>query len=112
MGKYKDVEVFGPSKESAKRFLLWACLFPICPVIADIAFGLSDYLKAGEPIFNLAKYAFYGIEWVLIIIGYFIARWLAYRTKVFPKFENREALHGMAFIILCILSIVLTILIF
>ena len=108
MGKYKGVEVFGPSKESAKLFLLYWLATLLCYVTVDITFGLSDYLKTGEPIFNLAEYAYRGILWGFITIGYFIARWLAYRTKAFPKIKNREGLHFMAFIVLLILSLVLS----
>ena len=108
MGKYKDVEVFGPSKESAQLFLLYLWATLICYVIVDIAFGLSDYLKTGEPIFNLAEYAYRGILGAFITIGYFIARWLAYRTKAFPKIKIREGLHFMAFLILLIPSFVLS----
>lgn len=108
MGKYKDVEVFGPSKESAKLFLLYLWSILICCITADIAFGLSDYLKTGEPIFNLAEYAYRGILWAFITIGYFIARWLAYRTKIFPKFKIREGLHFVVFLILLIPSFVLS----
>ena len=85
---------------------LWATL--ICYIIVDIAFGLSDYLKTGEPIFNLAEYAYRGILGAFITIGYFIARWLAYRTKIFPKIKIREGLHFMAFLILLIPSFVLS----
>ena len=108
MSKYKNVEAFGPSKESAQLFLLYLWATLICYVIVDIAFGLSDYLKTGEPIFNLAEYAYRDILGAFITIGYFIARWLAYRTKIFPKFKIREGLHFVVFIILLIPSFVLS----
>ena len=109
MGKYKNVEVFGPSKESAKKFLLLVCIVLLAKVTGDIAYGLIHHLNEGEPIFNLAQYVIFGIICTVVTLSYFIARWLAYRTKVFPKFENREGLHFMAFIILSILLITLSI---
>lgn len=40
------------------------------------------------------------IIFAFVTVIYFIARLFAYRIKIFPKIENREALHGMSFIIL------------
>ena len=43
----------------------------------------------------------------LITAVYFITRLLAYNTKLFPKTENREGIHGVSFIFLLILTIIL-----
>ena len=43
----------------------------------------------------------------LFTADYFIARLLAYHTKIFPKTENREGIHGVSFIFLMILAIIL-----
>ena len=43
----------------------------------------------------------------LITAVYFITKFLAYRTKIFPKTENREGIHGVSFIFLMILAIIL-----
>ena len=109
MGKYKNVEAFGPSKESAQKFLLLVCIILLAKITGDIAYGLIHHLNEGEPIFNLAQYVIFGIIYTIVTLSYFIARWLAYRTKAFPKIENREGLHFMAFIILSILLITLSI---
>ena len=109
MGKYKNVELFGPGKESAKKFLLLICIVLLAKITGDIAYGLIHHLNDGEPIFNLGQYVIFGIIYMLVTLSYFLARWLAYRTKIFPKTEYREGLHFMAFIILSILLITLSI---
>ena len=43
----------------------------------------------------------------LFTADYFIARLLAYHTKIFPKTENREGTHGVCFFFLMILSVIL-----
>jgi hypothetical protein len=108
MGKYKNVEIFSSEKESSKKFLFVACLFPIARLLGDALFAFTIGSDKDEPVFNLAEYVFFGFVWVLIILSYFIFRWLAYRTKVFPKIENREGLHFLGFFILSFLSIIIT----
>ena len=45
-----------------------------------------------------------------LTVIYFIARFIAYRTRLFPKTENREGIHGVSFIFLIVISIILAIL--
>ena len=42
----------------------------------------------------------------IITTFYFITRLLAYRTKIFPKTENREGLHGVSFIFLLLVAFI------
>ena len=49
--------------------------------------------------------AVYGlIVFAYVAALYFISRFLAYRTKVFPKLSSREAFHARCFLILTLLS--------
>ena len=43
----------------------------------------------------------------VVSVFYAITRFLAFRTKLFPKTENREGLHGVSFIFLVLLSFIL-----
>ena len=60
-------------------------------------------------------------RWYILIVGiivfayvaglYFISRFLAYRTKVFPKLSSREAFHARCFLILTLLSFLIFVLV-
>ena len=43
----------------------------------------------------------------VVSVFYALTRLLAFRTKLFPKTGNREGLHGVSFIFLLLLSIIL-----
>lgn len=38
---------------------------------------------------------------------YFIAKFLAYRTKLFPKFKRRESFHVLSFFLLFLLAAII-----
>ena len=55
------------------------------------------------------RFRWYTVVTSLIVFAYFaglyfISRFLAYRTKVFPKLSSREAFHARCFLILTLLS--------
>lgn len=103
MGKLKDAHVFSNEKGSiAKWFVTMAWGFAML-----ITSNILTSLISKEPI------EWWGILLTTIIlismvtVVYFITRLLAYRTKIFPKTENREGIHGVSFIFLTLLSVIL-----
>lgn len=103
MGKLKDAHVFSNERGSiAKWFATMAWAFA-----ALLTSNILTSLINKDPI------EWWGILLTTIIllsmmtVVYFITRFLAYRTKIFPKTENREGVHGVSFIFLLLLSIIL-----
>lgn len=103
MGKLKDAHVFSNERGSiAKWFATMAWAFA--------ALMTSNILTS---LINKESIEWWGILLTTIIllsmvtVVYFITRLLAYRTKVFPKTENREGVHGVSFIFLTLLSVIL-----
>ena len=106
MGKLKDAHVFSNEEGSIAKFLVYMSIFVAIDIPSDFLFD-KVYLKE---YFNWGKYILTHlvIAAVLTII-YFISRFLAYRTHVFPKAKYREAIHGVSFFLLLVLSIILAI---
>ena len=104
MRKLKDAHVFSNEEGSIAKFLVCMPIFLVIDIPFDI-FLDKDYLmenfKWGEYILTYLIFA------AALTIIYFISRFLAYRTNIFPKAKYREAIHGVSFFILIILSIVL-----
>ena len=103
MGKLKDAHIFSNEKGSIAKFLVTVAIYAAAIYASDILTSLieKEPFKWGESLLVLL------IIVALITAIYFITRLLAYHTKIFPKTENREGIHGVSFIFLMILSIIL-----
>ena len=103
MGKLKDAHVFSNEEGSIAKFFVYAASNVSSLLIADILFAITN-----KEAFNWKENILSSIIlFAFLTVVYFIARFLAYRTKIFPKAKYREAIHGVSFFILIILSIVL-----
>ena len=103
MRKLKDAHVFSNEEGSIAKFFVYAASYVVSLLTADILFAITskEAFKWKENILSsLILFAF-------LTVVYFISRFLAYRTNIFPKAKYREAIHGVSFFILIILSIVL-----
>ena len=108
MGKLKDAHIFSNEKGSIAKFLVYMSIFLVIDIPGDLIFD-KVYLREG---FKWGKYLLtYLIFAAVLTIIYFISRWLAYRTKIFPNAKYREAIHGVSFFLLVIISIILAIVI-
>lgn len=103
MSKWKVANGFSNEEGSIARFLVIAALVSGGSFTGDILYSLVSK----EPIEWISTLMSALIIFAFVTVIYFIARLFAYRIKIFPKIENREALHGMSFIILVLLSIIL-----
>ena len=103
MGKLKDAHIFSNEKGSIAKFLVTVAIYAAAIDASNILTSLieKEPFKWGESLLVLL------IIVALITAVYFITRLLAYHTKIFPKTENREGIHGVSFIFLLILSIIL-----
>lgn len=103
MGKLKDAHIFSNKEGSIAKFFLNLATY-------SSAMYFSNFMVS---VIEKEPFKWWGSLWVILIIValitavYFITRLLAYHTKIFPKTENREGIHGMSFIFLMILSIIL-----
>ena len=107
MRRLKDIEIFSQEVGSITKFFVYLGIISAC-ILGD---GIVTSHIDGEPI-NWAE----GLLVVLILATivtavYFITRFLAYRTKIFPKTENREGIHGVSFIFLLLISFIFFVLI-
>ena len=103
MGKLKDAHIFSNEKGSIAKFFVTAATY----AAALYASHILTWLIEKEPFKWLESLWVILIIVALITAVYFITRFLAYRTKIFPKTENREGIHGVSFIFLNILAIIL-----
>jgi uncharacterized membrane protein len=103
MGKLKDAHIFSNEKGSVAKFFVTAATYAAAIYASNILTSLieKEPFKWGESLLVIL------IIVALITAVYFITRLLAYHTKVFPNTDNREGLHGVSFIFLMILSIIL-----
>ena len=103
MGKLKDAHIFSNEKGSIAKFFVTVAIYAAAIYASDILTSLieKEPFKWGESLLVLL------IIVALLTAVYFITRLLAYHTKIFPKTENREGIHGVSFIFLMILSIIL-----
>ena len=108
MGKLKDAHIFSNEKGSIAKFLVYMSIFVTIDIPSDFIFDkiyLRDDFKLGEYVLEHLIFA------AALTIIYFISRWLAYRTNIFPNAKYREAIHGVSFFLLLIISIILVIVI-
>lgn len=104
MKKLKDfTTIFNKGKESVATFIAGVIVYSAIVFIA----GLITSLVAKEPFAWKAYLTTISVMAVVVSAIYAITRLLAFRTKVFPKIENREGIHGVSFIFLLVLSFVL-----
>ena len=103
MGKLKDVHIFSNEKGSIAKFFVTTATY----AAALYASHILTWLIEKEPFEWLESLWVILIIVALITAVYFITRLLAYHTKIFPKTENSEGIHGVSFIFLMILSIIL-----
>lgn len=103
MGKLKDIEVFGQEKGAIAKFFIILGFFAAL-IFAD---GIVTSRINNEPVNWTSGLLVIFILAAVVSLVYFFTRFLAYRTKIFPKTENREGVHGVSFIFLLILSFVL-----
>ena len=103
MGKLKDAHVFSNEKGSIAKFFVAMSAFAASVFTA----GLITSLVEKETFQWKACLLTILIMAAFVTVFYFISRLLAYRTKLFPKTENREGIHGVSFIFLLILSVIL-----
>ena len=54
--------------------------------------------------FTWSSIVYFLVASVVFSVMYFIAKFLAYRTKLFPKFKRRETFHVIAFFLLFLLA--------
>ena len=103
MGKLKDAHIFSNEEGSIAKFFVTAATYAAAIYASHILTSLieKEPFKWGESLLVIL------IIVALITAVYFITRFLAYRTKIFPKTENREGVHGVSFIFLLVLTIVL-----
>ena len=102
MKKLKDAHVFSNEKGSVAKFFIAAALFSAAGYAVHILVSLikKEPLEWGDLLVIFIIVA-------LMTAVYFITGLLAYRTKIIPKIENREGLHGVSFFFLLILTITL-----
>ena len=103
MGKLKDAHIFSNEKGSIAKFFVTAATY----AAALYATHILTFLIEKEPFKWLESLWVILIIVALITAVYLITRFIAYHTKIFPKTENREGIHGVSFIFLMILSIIL-----
>ena len=103
MGKLKDADIFSNEEGSiAKWFVTMAYGFVLL-----LTSNILTSLINKEPIEWWEMLLTNIILLSMVTVVYFITRLLAYHTKIFPKTENREGVHGVSFFFLTIISIVL-----
>ena len=103
MRKLKDTHIFSNEEGSIVKFFVAMAAFAACVFTA----GLITSFVVKEPFQWKACLLTIIIMVIFVTVFYFITRLLAYHTKLFPKTENREGLHGVSFIFLLLLTIIL-----
>lgn len=101
--KLKDAHIFSNKEGSIAKFFVSMASFAASVFTA----GLITSFVVKEPFQWKACLLTILIMVAFVTVFYFITRLLAYRTKLFPKTENREGLHGLSFIFLLLLTIIL-----
>ena len=106
MRKLKDIEIFSQEEGSITKFFVYLGVFSAC-ILGD---GIVTSHIDGEPIYWTNGLLVVSILAAIVTAVYFITRLLAYRTRIFPKTENREGIHGLSFIFLLLVSFILFVL--
>ena len=103
MGKLKEAHIFSNGRGSIAKFFVAMAAFAASVLTA----GLITSLVVKEPFQWKACLLTILIMVAFVTVFYFITRFLAYRTKIFPKTENREGIHGVSFVFLLLVSFIL-----
>jgi len=103
MGKLKDAHIISNEKGSIAKFFIYLGIISAC-ILAD---GIVTSHVGDKPVAWASGLLVVSILAAIVTAAYFITRFLAYRTKIFPKTENREGIHGMSFIFLLLVSFIL-----
>ena len=106
MRKLKDIEIFSQEEGSITKFFI--CLGLFCAFI--LGDGIVTSHIDGEPIHWTNGLLVVAIIAAVATAAYFITRFLAYRTKIFPGTKIREGIHGLSFIFLLLVSFILFVL--
>ena len=105
MGKLKDAHVFSNEEGSIAKFFVMMALFLAACLTGEVV----SYASMKEPFDWWGILLMYLCLAAVVTAIYFVTRLLAYRTKVFPKAKYREAIHGVSFFLLSIITLVLLI---
>ncbi len=103
MRKLKDIELFSQEEGAIIKFFIYL------GVIAALILGegiVSNHIS-DKPIPWAEGLLVVSILAAIVTAAYFITRFLAYRTKIFPNTENREGIHGVSFVFLLLVSFIL-----
>ena len=103
MRKLKDIELFSQEEGSIAKFFVYIGSFSAI-ILAD---GIVTSHIDDKPVNWASGLLAVFVLAAIVTLVYFLTRFLAYRTKIFPKTENREGVHGVSFTFLLILSFVL-----
>ena len=103
MGKLKDAHVFSNEEGSIAKFFIALATY----LAGMLTAGIITFLIEKEPFPWGTSLLTALIIAAFVTVIYFIARFIAYRTRLFPKTENREGIHGVSFIFLLIITFVL-----
>ena len=106
MRKLKDIEIFSKEEGSITKFFIYLGLF--CALI--LGDGISTSYFTGDPIDLTSGLLVVAIIVAVVTAVYFITRFLAYRTKIFPGTKIREGIHGLSFMFLLLVSFILFVL--
>ena len=104
MKKLNDfTTMFNRGKEGVATFIAGLIVYSAIVLVASLITALIEKepfdWKAFLPV--IAGMA------AVASVCYAITRLLAFRTQLFPKVENREGLHGVSFIFLIVLAVIL-----
>ena len=95
--------MFNRGKEGVATFIAGVAVYSVIVFIA----GLISSLLEKTPFNWKANLCVIAVIAAVVSVFYALTRLLAFRTKLFPKVENREGLHGVSFIFLLLLTIIL-----
>ena len=104
MRKLKDIEIFSQEEGSIAKFFIYLGTFSAC-ILGD---GIVSNRISDKPIPWAEGLLVISILAAIVTVAYFITRFLAYRTKIFPNTENREGIHGVSFVFLLLVSFIIT----
>ena len=96
--------MFNRGKEGVATFIAGVTIYSVIVFVA----GLISSLIEKTPFDWKVNLCVIAVIAAVVSVFYAITRLLAFRTKLFPKVQNREGLHGVSFIFLIVLAIILT----
>ena len=106
---FLNVSSFSKEKGAIAHFLFYCLIGYIGALIGYIGVSFISPILDG-------RFRWYTVVTILIVFAYFaglyfISRFLAYRTKVFPKLSSRETFHARCFLNLTLLSFLIFVLV-